>query len=742
MTTISPTVRVDNAHAGSVVTLFADDHFLTSVPASDDGVTLIPAAGLGLKAGQQLTATQTATDVTGEPSRAEPVQDPPASLGAVHCASLVHECIDWLVVAGAVAGATVTVRYLGVTVGEALCDWPDWSQVSVLLNKSRSGAFKPGQVLTVWQHYVDPVTKAVISGPVTVSPPVVASPVSPPLPAPQFQRNPLQCDTEVDVSGVVPGASLRMTIDSTILDYPYVGDTIRCAVGSLKQGSKVGMYQRFYTGCGAESRTTTISADKAAPYERPTVHARVCEKTAVITVSKLRRGAQVFARAVDKHNKVVDLGLWTASQDGDDWFPLLSSAPAVLADPDMQVYVEVSNCLGQPSTSQPVGVDYSVISRDISIGPLYECGTLVEVRGTTPNALVWLTVGKTPISAPVAAISDTTVVRCYRPLVTDEVVSAVESGCGGDIVKRADWKVVKMPPLGAPAVRQPLEAWRTEVPVEGVVPGALVSVYVNGVWRGAREATSTTVRVPAGQLKASASGRPDYVHAVQQLCTATASGPAVPVAFGKMTLDTDPNPVTTGGTQSVKVIAKNADGLPVRGRVLISGNYVGDTNTPFLWTFPTGQPGPSTVVRADGYFDAPLTWHLVDPVKGTLTLMVVEKTAGITINSVSWKLVDTSTGTTVPTPAGPTVKVTLPPPPAGQEYVTYDVNCTIELTGQDNKHYTVSITGPYVGVAHIGWRGKDLTAPFNLAEASHTDPMTGATVVDYHALIYMEPPNP
>lgn len=739
VTTISPSVRVDNALRGATVNLFAEGASppIASVPASPDGVTLIPAGGLGLKADQRLIATQTANGTSGEASPVETVQAPPNPLPAVHCASLVHACMDWLVVTGAVPGATVKVRYAGIVVGEAVCDWPDWSRVSVLLDKGRTGPFGLGSALEVWQHYVDPVTKALVSGPVTASPLVVASPVSPPLPAPQFQRAPRQCDMEVDVTGVVPGASLRVTVDSTNLDYPYVGDTIRCAVGSLSMGTSVHLYQRFHTGCSGESRTTDATAAAAIPYEKPAVHARVCEESGVLFVSKLHRGAQIVAYATEDVKKSgVEIGAWTASQDGDDWFPLSSSARDTVGKPNMLVFVQVSNCTGAITQSPHSYVDFSAPNPDIAIGPLYDCGTLVEVRGTSPNALVWLTAGGKSLSTAVPAISDTTMLRCFRPLVAGEVVTANESGCGGAASKTASAKVDKKA-LGTPVVRTPLEAWRTDVPVDGVVPGALVSVYVNGVWRGAREATSSSVEVPAGRLTASAAGRPDRVHAVQQLCAETKAGPDVDVTYGKMTLDTDPNPVVTGATRTVKVLAKNAaDGRPVvGGRVWIGGKDVAAANTAFPWTFPAGQPGPATYVRADGYLDAPLTWHLTDPVNATLTMLIGVHTAQTTINSVSWKLVEHTSGVTVATPTGPTAKVALPPPPADQEVVTYDLYCTVDLTGLDNRHHMVSITAPDPGVAYIGWRGADLTAAFWMDEQAHLNPQTGTYVVDADHLI-------
>ncbi|MEU8272218.1 hypothetical protein AB0B89_34335 [Sphaerisporangium sp. NPDC049002] len=171
VTVISPSVRVDNAHYGSTVNLFAEGAPIASVPASADGVTLIPVGGLGLSADKRLTATQTATGTRGEPSRPEPVQAAPKPLGAVYCASLVHACMDWLVVTGAAPGATVAVRYGGVTVGEAVADWPDWTQVSVLLDKGRTGPFGVGTTLQIKQHYVDPAMSTVCGEPPARPPP-------------------------------------------------------------------------------------------------------------------------------------------------------------------------------------------------------------------------------------------------------------------------------------------------------------------------------------------------------------------------------------------------------------------------------------------------------------------------------------------------------------------------------------------------------------------------------------------
>lgn len=96
----------------------------------------------------------------------------------------------------------------------------------------------------------------------------------------------------------------------------------------------------------------------------------------------------------------------------------------------------------------------------------------------------------------------------------------------------------------------------TDVRVDNVVPGALVSVFVNGVWRAAREATSTSVGVPAGQRRISETSRPDSVYAVQELCTSSVIGPDVSATMGKMTLSTDPDQVTVDSTQTVKMICQ------------------------------------------------------------------------------------------------------------------------------------------------------------------------------------------
>ncbi|MFG1879644.1 hypothetical protein ACGFIV_32905 [Sphaerisporangium sp. NPDC049003] len=130
-------------------------------------------------------------------------------------------------------------------------------------------------------------------------------------------------------------------------------------------------------------------------------------------------------------------------------------------------------------------------------------------------------------------------------------------------------------------------------------------------------------------------------------------------------------------------------------------------------------------MRATGYGEESLTWKLTNPI---LTMKLGSTTAGTTVNSVDWKVVHQPSGTTVATPKGIEAKVALPVPPPSQ-VVTYDLYCTVDLTGLDGKHHTVSITYPNAGVAHVGWSGKALLAAFLITEDRNVDPVTGTVTL-------------
>ena len=75
--------------------------------------------------------------------------------------------------------------------------------------------------------------------------------------------------------------------------------------------------------------------------------------------------------------------------------------------------------------------------------------------------------------------------------------------------------------------------------------------------KGELDSNARISTVPVGQLRIS--GRPDYVYAVQELCTSAMIAPDVSVTMGKMTLSTDPNQVAVDSTRTVKVIANSVD---------------------------------------------------------------------------------------------------------------------------------------------------------------------------------------
>jgi hypothetical protein len=691
--------------------------YLTAT-ADASGETIVDLQGLRLQSGGRLTATQKQGPDTSDQSRdPEVVLPAPANLGPPVFACLVAQCADWARFDGVVPGCTVEVEEAGQQVGAAVASG---TSVSVRLDQNRAGAFGAGKVFAASQSYSLGAKSAHSSK--AVSLPVPAVPPAKTLPSGVALSDLTTCDTVVRVGNVLPGATTRIRQDAWDLEFPFVGPNLLARTPPLTK-TPVTASQRFEVACHLDSPDTQGTAADPQRLPKPIVQGPICAEATSVICTNLRPGATVALTAKWPTGGQTSSGtfLGRAQAAGEQQaldLPLTANQLFHL-HPGIGVYAYQEGC-GKGSADsdlQPVGGTPGF--GHPQLGPMTECGHVVFVSGlVTGNEVRLLDSQNLPLSAPVRVFGSDVTLTTYRPLVALETVTLHEGGCGNQfaVVSRG---VDALGAVGPPVVRNPLRAWTQQVTVDQVVAGARVHVFVNGQWRGQADASDVTVNVPVGPLHYK-----DQVTAAQMICTkATDPGARQPVSVTNGRLVASAPPMVRGpAPQSVTVSVRDGDdGHLVPAQVWMPGGIVESANVPFSWTFPVGQPDPPAIVRAGGYDDAPVVWHLQDPPPQTalLTLILANPWAPtVTVSGVDWSVYRGSLqGPKVPTTGSSlNTQVPLPKPLGGADQV-YGVSCTAHLTvsgARVDAALEQIGASPIPPLAAIGWTGAPLTASFLL----------------------------
>ena len=495
----SSSVRVEGQITGSTVEI----HMSGQVGPVGSGVAGWSDQTFPLNPGVQLTPGSTVQALQRQGATLSAlgpgitVQKRPAVIGPLAFQSHLYVCGSCLWITGAVPGAKVDVDVLGV---------PRGSGISADGNARLGLAPVIGHadILTARQ------TACGMPGALTTGPKPDPNPGANErlLPAPTLNGPLRECDPAVLVTNVFEGATVTIQRsgkpnESACFDATGLWFILNAP---LVLGEKVTASQAF-PGCKIKGNSTPQQiVQPTAPTPPPTVIKPLCAGQTSVTLTDLKPGAQI-----EIFQSNVSLGLAQAPSEATFDFPTpaLAGGTVITATQTLCGHVSVQ------SNAVPVDPDPANMPQPVVHGPLFECGTIVRVANLHVGARVY--VFSTVLGAEIGdmqAFAATVDVGVAPLLIAGDHIFAIQIGCGATSNKSAAVVVKHAPSLNVPTVGAPLTDCMTSVPVTHVVPGALVDVDVNKVWRGTAAAAAATVNVPiSGRLKVG-----DQVTARQRLC--------------------------------------------------------------------------------------------------------------------------------------------------------------------------------------------------------------------------------
>jgi hypothetical protein len=418
--------------------------------------------------------------------------------------SLVNQCSNAVWLANLIPGATVTIDQGGPALGGGLVQFPvQWFNLA----GSEPTSGQPLQAVQAFGSDTSPIglSADVIPEVSSLPTPVLATPLR-------------DCQTFLDLSHMVPGAdvvvvNMGVTDTGTSPAASYTAD-----LQPLQQGPLT--VQQYFPKCEKVPRSPVAHYGVVnEPLPAPVVGYALCPTVGQLTVGNLLPGEILTASAVvpGPHGPTVtELG----SQG-------ISSTSATVSLPPLPpgtvaVRLSVGLC-GLESEPPPGYVTVPVSTSSLPIGPpdlqgpLYDCASQVVVTGAHPGSQLTVFSGviTNELANPVVAGADTVTIPLKAPLVTGESVQVAQTGCHAS-GQSAPQIVHAIPtPTPVPVIQQPVLSDATSVSVSGILPGAQVVLYINGIAAVQVTALDTTwsVPVPPGALASA-----QYIQVTQELC--------------------------------------------------------------------------------------------------------------------------------------------------------------------------------------------------------------------------------
>lgn len=493
----SSMVWVQSQLSGSTVRVYANGTKVVDAVAFSANQLFGLLSGASLPAGAMVTATQTVGTETS-PASPDPVQvqAQPPTIGPVGYPAVLHECGECTWLDGLVPGADVEVRVqggpsLGTSTGHTGSAWVPLSP-----------PIPPGSVIEARQ------TACGTPGSWTDAPPLEGLQERKVIPRPTVKAPLRECQRSVVVQDVLPGAMVTLLRSAG-------PNQVRCCAGTSVQfgvtpplalGETISARQEF-PACNVTSPDATpVVVGPAEPVPSPGVKAPLCEGSTTVTLTGLVDGSRVRIQ-----QDGVDLGEAEAPNDGEFDF----NVPPLTGGSLITATQELCGKWSAPGAAVMVDAAPGSLPTPVIPPPLFECAGVVHVESLHPGTRVY--VYSEALGAPIGdrMSYDTEANVTVAPLlIAGDKIYATQKGCGTVSSESARVTVQSIPEFRAPTVVEPLYSCATGVPVEDVVPGARVDVFVNGIWRGTATAGSTEVTVGIyGELEVG-----DQVRARQRLC--------------------------------------------------------------------------------------------------------------------------------------------------------------------------------------------------------------------------------
>ena len=728
--TFSTVVKVVSALHGAAVQLLQNGTPVAGTAVADStGTAVIALGAASLSGGDTITAMQS---LSGDQSQAGPgttVLDVPGSLSPPIYLSMVHTCVDAVVLGGLQVGAVVEVTSGGKLLGS---DVADATEIAVSLVRLKPLAV--GAVLEARQTMS--VGAQQLGSSRTPSLPAEQTPIlERTLPAPQIVPPLYACDQSVLVTGIIDGMQVQVeSSDGGGGLYQYGGNTLRVGTKALKEGAKVKATQ-YSQNCNFHSIVSSeVIVGKATTLPTPAILGPICTGLGQVVITDLVPGAEIHLYAGRDGSETL-LGAATAAFTTQT-FGVPDPLPPFSGGPTAYLRANQARCGVGSMTTVQTAVDQRTGNPQPPFisAPVLECARLVSIscdaRGHGCALQILSDDPKTPIlSGKIIITQDHTVVYLYRPLLAGETIAAVLTGCGAGPEARRSRRVESLPAVPTPDIEGPVRSWQRSVLVRNTLVGAQVYPFINDKYAAHAEATQHATRFPAAPFNPE-----DKITAQQCLCTRLSklSEPAI-VTFGHMKLTVSPVPIVRGATaQTVEVRAKDADyGNVVAGLVHLPGGVTLLTNAPFGWVFPVGQSAPATTVTAPDYVMENVKWNLVDPASlppppppppAALTLELANQVPSVILTKAEWDISHIASAGSGPivvdTKTGFAVLSVLPKPAGAQE--SYFVGCTatFDYNGKSQTvQRLVALLMDFPFKATVRWEGKSEKAHFDFLAA-------------------------
>ena len=615
----------------------------------------------------------------GEQSEPSPqpivVIDTPLPLATPIIVSELNTCMADVLVDGLTPGATVIA-----SIGSTSLANTSVTRTTQWIGLDPKAAIPHGAVLEIYQQ--------VKSGGQTVKSPVAKSlPISslkleklePPVIAPPLQG----CQTSIDVATVTPGSVFRYENEGMSGTTVSPAASFRGIGFPLTPGKLIAV--QHMPRCKLKSKEAIYTVDPVGAPPQPIIQHSICQKVPCFIASQLIPGATlVIVRYVNFPGGSKQFGADHEFGVGNETETIyLGSKGMELTDPGgpvtFGVYQRLCGVIGK-STEVAIAVTGGPYSAPKVVEPVYSCVHALRVTGAHPGAWIQAidATTKNPLSDLVVTPAGDFLLKLWFPTIAGASIFVRQAGCNADgdsqpvTVKKLP---SKLPP---PKIKNPVRPGTNVVQLSGVLPGARVFLFVDGVVRAQSECWSDT---PTLYIAGVALKEGQKLFAMQTLCDqwSNAEGPSVSVTKGNMNVSVSPSgAIARGVTSQITVSATDADThAPIAlGQILLKGQPIGTTDLPFAYTPPANElsPVPGEVREDVGHYPAAFQIPLTDPNWilrniAAPTTHLVDGTLQVTIEEATWIITpdwDPSQKKTITKPATPPniyIDTSLPTPP-------------------------------------------------------------------------------
>jgi glycerophosphoryl diester phosphodiesterase len=510
---LSTSVRVQGQLPGAAVTVSSAKRVVAKAIASSADQRLTLSAGVVLSRTEMLHATQAlGNEVSAVPTgdQGTPVAPAPASASAlphVNVVTHLYACGRYVLVNGALPGATVTLSTTSKVLGTATADEgvarlhltspiPSASSIFSLQSAPTVGA-GPAQ---------SRVSELVPGGVAQLAPPVIQLPVR-------------GCDAAVTVSGVVDGALVTLTRGSGTVDtFGFdTGGGRWWLSKALAQGDTLTIRQDVDLTCKRPGKTSApIPVGAVKPVDAPEVMGPLCMGATCVLVRGLRPGAIIHLLA---NGQSFD-GAAPAGQTS-----MLCGVPALLPGA-VSATQTICGVTSPQSALVAVDLHQADVPAPLVLGPLFACAGTVSVTNAHVGAKLQVCVRGGPtgwyaISGHVFAASTNVVIPVAPLLIADTRVFVRQWACSDTSAQSPDAEVWQHPSLATVELCGPLVAGDVSVGVRGAVAGGVVEVF--GVGAGAPEFLGSASVDALHSVTLVALSRPlvssDSVASLQRMCS-------------------------------------------------------------------------------------------------------------------------------------------------------------------------------------------------------------------------------